>query len=91
MDFDIDFSLIQWIEIRKLGISMEEVYDVFKNPNSSITSLLDESFAVGFTSKRKFIVVSYRIAKNVNFNIEVIEIELPYEEDIKRSWCSYNK
>jgi hypothetical protein len=53
MDFEIDFSLIQWIEIRKLGISMDEVYDVFKNPNSSITSLLGESFAVGFTTKKE--------------------------------------
>jgi hypothetical protein len=91
MDFDIDFSEIQWIEVRKLGISMDEVYSVFKNPSSSFVFLPGLDFIVGFTSKRKIIVVTYQIAKNVNFDIEVIEIELPYEEDIKRFWCPYNK
>ena len=90
-DFDIDFSSILWVEVRRLGISIDEVHSVFKNPSSSFTTLHGEEFVVGFTNKRKFIVVSYRIAKNANFDIEVIEIELPHEEDIKRSWCSFNQ
>jgi hypothetical protein len=91
MDFDIDFSQILWIEIRKLGISMDEVLSIFKNPRSMVASHGSEYFVVGFSNKRKFIVATYQIAKNVNFDIEVVQIELPYEEDIEKCWCLHNK
>ncbi len=91
MDFEIDFSDVPWVEIRKLGISIDEVYSVFKNPNSSVASSTTGEFIVGFSNKRKFVVITYKIAKNANFDIEVIQIELPYEEDIKKFWCLRNK
>ncbi len=91
MDFDIDFSQILWVEIRSLGISIDEVYSIFKNPSSTVASHGSEDFIVGFSNKRKFVVVTYQIAKNVNFDIEVTQIELPYEEDIKKFWCLHNK
>jgi hypothetical protein len=91
MDFDIDFSQILWVEIRKLGISIDEVLSIFKNPSSTVASHGSEYFVVGFSNKRKFIVVTYQIAKNVNFDVEVVQIELPYEEDIEKLWCLHNK
>jgi hypothetical protein len=91
MGFDIDFSDIPWVEIKKLGISLDEVFSVFENPSSSIASSLAGEFIVGFSNKRKFVVITYKIAKNANFDIEVIQIELPYEEDIKKFWCLRNK
>ena len=89
MDFNIDFSSILWIEVRKLGISMEEIHSIFQNPSSSIASFHGEEFIVGFSSKRKFILAAYQIAKNTNFDIEVLQIDLPYEEDIKKYWCRH--
>ncbi len=91
MDFDIDFSQIQWIEVRKLGISIREIHDIFKNPSSVFSTVQGEPIIVGFSSKRKFIVATYQIAKNINFDIEVLQIDLPYEEDIKNYWCAHNE
>ena len=58
MDFQIDFSNIEWFEIRKLGITMEEVFEVIQNPNSPIPS-------EGIYQQRKVIVVAYGISKKL--------------------------
>jgi hypothetical protein len=66
MDFEIDSSNIPWIEVRKLGISIGEIYDIFKNPRSTFSNVQGENIIVGFSAKRKFIVATYEIAKNLN-------------------------
>jgi hypothetical protein len=89
LDFNIDFSNIPWIDVRKLGISIVEIYDIFKNPRSTFSIVQGENIIVGFSTKRKFIVATYEIAKNINFDVEVLQIDLPYEEDIEKYWCTH--
>jgi len=87
MNLNRDFSNIHWFEIRKMGITMEEVIDVIQSSKSSVGFIVNSEFLVGFTSKRKFIVVAYCISKNVNFDIEILDIDLPHEEDIAKIRC----
>lgn len=87
MDLNIDFSNIYWFEIRKLGITMEEVIEVVHSSKSALGFIANEEFLIGFSSRRKFIVVSFCVSKNVNFDIEILDIDLPYEEDIAKIWC----
>ena len=89
MEFNIDFSNISWVEANKIGVSIDEVFSVFNNPSSGIGSMDSLEYIVGFSHKRKFIVVAYQIAKNPNFDVEAIQIDLPYEEDVRHVWCTY--
>ena len=66
---------------------MEEVFSVFQNPTTEVFLFKNKECLIGFTSKRKFILVAYQVAKSPNFDIEVHEIDLPYEEDIESIWC----
>ncbi len=88
MEFNIDFSRINLLELRELHISLEEVKSVFGNPNSFAKEFPEFMLMLGFSSKRKFIKIAYRISKNVNFEVEALQKDLPYEEDIKGLWCS---
>lgn len=87
MDYNIDFSLIDLIELRRLNISTSEVRSVFSNDNSFYKDFGDFVFLLGFSDKRKFIKIAYGVSKNLNFEIEVFQNDLPYEEDIKTFWC----
>jgi hypothetical protein len=88
MEFNIDFSLIDRLALREMNISMDEAQSVFSNQNSFHKEYENFIFLLGFSNKRKFIKIAYQIAKNVNFEVEVLEIDLPYEEDIAKFWCN---
>jgi hypothetical protein len=90
-NFTFDFSGVSWITLRSLGISMKEVMSVFRNPSSAVDRIDDIDFLIGFSDKRKFIMVAYRLAKNSNFDLEVLQVDLPYEKDIKKIWCQFNQ
>jgi hypothetical protein len=90
-EFSIDFSGINWIEMRKIGISPDEVVSVFGKPSTEFFFHREMECLVGFTSKRKFILVAFRVAKSINFDIEIFDIDLPYEEDIESIWCRKRK
>ncbi len=87
MDFNIDFSNLQATEMKRLNISFEDIRSVFSNSTSFHEPFEDFYYLIGFSSQRKFIQVAYRISKNINFEVEVLEIDLPYEKDIKEHWC----
>jgi hypothetical protein len=88
MEFNIDFSQIDRLVLRELNISRDEIYSVFSNQNSFHNEYPDFIFLLGFRSKRKFIKIAYQISKKANFEVEVLEIDLPYEEDIAKLWCN---
>jgi hypothetical protein len=87
MEFNIDFSNVSLLAMRDLHISVEEVKSVFANPNSIVKGYPDYNFLLGFSNKRKFVKIAYRISKNSNFEVDALQIDLPYEEDIKEYWC----
>jgi Lhr-like helicase len=91
MNFTFDFSSADWITLRSLGITMKEVVSVFGNPSSVIDSINDIDYLIGFSDKRKFLIVAYRLSKNPNFDLEVLQVDLPYEKDIKKIWCQFNR
>ena len=87
MDFRIDFSEIDLVGFRQWHISVREIESVVVDPNSFHGTLSSASFILGFSDKRKFIKVAYRVAKSSNFDIEILQVELPNENDIQDYWC----
>ncbi|HEY9008678.1 MAG TPA: hypothetical protein VIM75_21220 [Ohtaekwangia sp.] len=90
-EFTFDFSGIDWVALRGLGITRNEVISVFKNPSSAVDRIDGIDFLIGFSDKRKFLIVAYRLAKNSNFGLEVLQVDLPYEKDIQKIWCWFNR
>lgn len=88
MEYNIDFSQIDLLELRKFNISFGEINSVITNPSSYFENKADFIFVLGFSDKRKFVQMAYRISKNTNFEIEALQIGLPYEKDIKENWCA---
>ncbi len=88
MDFRLDFAKIDLLELRTINISTNEVKSIFLNENSVVKEYTNFTFLLGFSNKRKFIRVAFQISKNSNFDIEVLQIDLPYEEDVKEYWCA---
>jgi hypothetical protein len=88
MDFRLDFAKIDLLELRTINISTNEVKSIFLNENSIVKEYTNFTFLLGFSSERKFIRVAFQISKNSNFDIEVLQIDLPYEEDVKEYWCA---
>ncbi|MCZ8069791.1 MAG: hypothetical protein ACK514_02215 [Bacteroidota bacterium] len=87
MDFNIDFSKIDRLEMRDLNISDQEVKSVFDNENSFVKEFPNFTLLLGFSAKRKFFKIAYQVSKNLNFDVEALQIDLPYEEDVKQYWC----
>ncbi len=91
MEFNIDFSLIDLLELKRFNISLNEMNSVLINPSTYYEDNLDFVYVLGYSSKRKFIEMAFRVSKNSNFEIEALQIRLPYEKDIKKSWCGRGK
>ena len=78
--------------MRKADIGVDEVRSVFENVNSEYDfSNPNFGYVIGFSVRRKFIHMAYGISKNINFEIELLQIDLPYEKDIQRCWCGQKK
>ena len=87
MDFKIDFSRIDLISLRNSGIIFTEVESILGNESSYFEPNGDFDFVLGFSSRKKFIQMAFRISRNVNFEIEALQIDLPDEKDIRECWC----
>ena len=90
MDFNIDFSMIDFIEMRKCDITREEIVSILNNRSSYFEQNEDFIYVLGFSIRRKFIQMAYRVSKNANFEIEILQVDLPYEKDIKQNWCGFS-
>ncbi len=91
MDFKIDFSGIDLVALRDLNVGATEIESVVVNTNSFFQDWGHSFFLLGFSSKRKFIKIAYRVAKNPNFDIEILQVDLPNESDIENYWCQREK
>jgi predicted KAP-like P-loop ATPase len=87
VEFRIDFSGIDFIYLSRLDIKFDEVYSILNNEGSYFEPKDDFVLVLGFSSRKKFIKMAFRISGNANFEIEALQIELPDEEDIRESWC----
>ena len=87
MDFRIDFSQIDRLELRKLGILTNEVESVIYNPYSYFEFWPDFKFCLGFSHKRKFIQFAFVYSRNPNFDLQLLQIDLADEKEIKKNWC----
>ncbi|HEY9044858.1 MAG TPA: hypothetical protein VIN08_03140 [Ohtaekwangia sp.] len=90
MIFNIDFSMIDRMEMRNLNITPDEIVNILNNRSSYFEANEDFIYVLGFSTRRKFIQMAYRVSKNVNFEIEVLQVDLPYEKDIKQNWCGFS-
>lgn len=88
MDFRLDFSKIDLLELRTMNISADELNSIFTNENSVVKEYTNFTLLLGFSNKRKFIKVAFQISKNSKFDIEILQVDLPYEEDVKEYWCA---
>ena len=87
MEFRIDFSGIDFIALRALGIKLDEVYNILNSETSYFEPKDDYALVMGFSSHKKFVKMAFRISRNANFEIEALQIGLPNEEDIRENWC----
>jgi hypothetical protein len=88
MDFIIDFSGIDFIALRNAGIKFDEVSSIVSNESSFFEPNRDFEYVLGFSSRKKFKQMAFRISRNVNFEIEALQIDLPDEGDIRECWCN---
>ena len=89
MDLKIDYRNVNWVYLRSKGITQKDLSQFFQAEWLEIENLRDKgfSYAIAYVNEQKMIHIAYRISKNVNFDIEVLQIGIPNGEDIKRYWC----
>lgn len=86
--FSIDFRNLDLVELKSLGILSQDIIDVFLTENSEIFDFIDFKYVIGYVNQTKFIHVAYTLSKNVNFDIELLQVGLANEEDIRKYWCN---
>jgi hypothetical protein len=77
------------LKLTKISVSPDEILSVFESERSQAVSLTNYDLMVGLSNKGKFVVIAYQVAKNPTFDVEVLQIDLPYEEDIEQIWCTH--
>lgn len=79
-----DYSKIDRLDFKKVCISESEVNSIFESLKSNNKNFTGFDYIIGFSYKNKFIHIIYNISKNANFEIELLQIDLPHEEDIRK-------
>jgi len=87
-DYLYDFSQIDLVELKQFFINRSEVISVFNNPFSKLEPFRGFLYLIGFSERKKIIQIAFNISKNINFEIELLQIDLPDEKDIKKYYCS---
>jgi hypothetical protein len=85
--YNIDYSLIDRLELKKINVTFEEIQSVFFSPNSHLKPYTGFDYLIGYSNRRKFIHVAYKVSPDPNYELQALQIDLPYEEDIKDHWC----
>jgi hypothetical protein len=86
-DFIFDYSDFDFLEMKRLNITMMEIQSVFQNPSSFLGRMDEFQYFISFSSQKKFIQIAFEVSKNSNFDVKLLQIDLPYEKDIKINWC----
>lgn len=92
-DYLYDFSQIDLVELKQLHINRNEVISVFNNPLSQLKAFKGFLFLIGFSERKKITQIAFNTSKNINFELEILQIDLPDERDwaalrIKKYYCA---
>lgn len=85
--FNIDFRYVNLLALKNRGILVKEIRKTFETENSTYHRFPDFLYVIGYIDNVKFLHIAYRISKSINFDIEVLQVGIPNEEDIKKYWC----
>jgi len=85
--FKFDVSKINLLELKELDIRLTEIESVFKNQYSAYKRFDGFEYLIGFSSRRKFIHLAFREHPSLEYDYELLQIDLPYEEDIRKYYC----
>lgn len=87
-EFNIDFRNVNLLELKRVGILSQEIKQLFLTENSNFSVINGVQYVIGYVNQTKFIHVGYTLSKNVNFDIELIDVGIPNEKHIRKYWCS---
>ncbi|MBY0433666.1 MAG: hypothetical protein K2U26_06115, partial [Cyclobacteriaceae bacterium] len=82
MEFALDFSLIDLSALRSQHIRLSEVSSVLKSPTSVLHPQKGFDYLIGFSDQKKFIHIAFRVSGSPKFDLQILQVELPYENDI---------
>jgi hypothetical protein len=59
--YNIDYSLVDRLEHKKINVTLEEVQSIFSNPTSVLKPHIGFDYMIGYSNRRKFIHIAYKI------------------------------
>ncbi len=86
-DLTLDFSLISAPELSSIRVNHTEVKSVFENKNSRYEDFGDFRFAIGYSSKSKFLSVAFDTQTEIA-DIRVLKVYLSHETEIQKIYCT---
>ncbi|MEQ9302199.1 MAG: hypothetical protein RIF33_26700 [Cyclobacteriaceae bacterium] len=88
-EFLLDFVGIDRLKMKDLGIAPSQVANVLLLGNTCVHEFKnpEHMYAIGYFDGIKFLHIAYRISKKIKFDLEILQVGIPNEEDIKRYWC----
>jgi hypothetical protein len=89
--FKIDFRRINLLELKNVGILTQDIDDLFVIENSEFLEFVNFSYVIGYVKQTKFIHAAYNVSESATFDIELLQVGISHEEDIKRYWCNRKK
>lgn len=95
-EFRLDLRSIDLLEEKQNGILQQDIKMILgientefhRFPPIEFPNLPKEAeYAIGYINRVKFLHIAYRISKSVNFDIEILQVGIPDEEEITKYWC----
>ncbi|MBC8110771.1 MAG: hypothetical protein H7Y04_06905 [Verrucomicrobia bacterium] len=68
-------------------ITPQEVRSIFENPKSRYLFTKDIFFIIGYSHHKRIIQVAFRVAESIYFDLDILQIEIPDEEEIEQFYC----
>ncbi|GEM_PF-3025032 len=88
--FQIDYRKIDLIAQKRLnGIVMADIIELFSSDRSILVGSSDmkEVLNIGYVNGRKFIYAIFIFSKNHTFDVELLDVGIPNEKQIRAYWC----
>jgi hypothetical protein len=85
--FKFDISTTDRLEMKRQNIDVSEIESIFKSKHSYHEPFDGFEYFIGFSNKRKFIHFAFCVHKELAFDYQILQIDLPYEHDIRKYYC----
>lgn len=86
-DYKLDLRMIDLVELKKLGIKQNEIYEVLTTSNTIFIEYNDFSYAISYLERNKFLHIAFLISNDRRFDFIILQVDIPNESDIKKIWC----